>query len=403
MKQQSASLAWMGVGLCCLFVLSWWMLRPQSVAVDLGTVTRGSLQLTVRDDGRTRIREKYIVSSPVAGRLIRIDWKPGDSVFAGETVLAVIEPSDPTLLDPRSLAEAQAREKASEARFSQVEPRLQLAEQRLRFAQSELHRIRQLAEVNAVSQQDLDEAVLAQESAEAELTDANFSRDIAEYELRMAKAALMHTSQTADYPDQQAFRFPVQTPISGKVLRVMRESATIVQPGEPLLEIGDPSDIEIELDVLSTDAVKVNPGAKVMIEHWGGESTLTGKVRLVEPQAFTKVSALGIEEQRVNVMIDFDREQSLAPLGDGYRVEASIVVWEGSDLLKVPVGAIFRYGQDWAVLVNQAGYASLRPIRLGRRNDMEAEVLEGLEEQESVILHPGDRVSHGTPLHQRQL
>ena len=403
MKQQIVSRMWIVALLICLLSLGWWMLRPQPVAVDLGTVTRGALQLTVRDDGRTRIREKYIVSTPVAGRLIRVDWKPGDDVFAGETVLAVIEPSDPTLLDPRSLAEAQAREKASEARLSQVEPRMQLAEQKLKFTQSELQRVRQLAESNAVSQQVLDEAVLAQETAEAEFTDATFSREIAEYELRMAKAALMHTSQSMEYHDQQAFRFPIQTPISGKVLRVMQESATIVQAGEALMEIGDPVDLEIELDVLSTDAVKVSPGAKVIIEHWGGDSALSGKVRLVEPQAFTKVSALGIEEQRVNVIIDFDREQNLNSLGDGYRVEASIVVWEGKNVLKVPVGAIFRHGPNWAVLVSHVGLANLRPIRLGRRNDMEAEVLEGLYEHESVVLHPGDRVSHGTPLRERQL
>lgn len=383
--------------------LGWWMLQPPPVAVDLASVARGPLQIAVRDDGRTRIREKYVVSTPVAGRLVRIDWKPGDPVFAGETVLGVIEPTDPTLLDPRALAEARAREQACEARLSQVEPRQQLALRRLQQAESELQRIEKLAETNAVSPQTLEEAILAQRSAEAEQALANFARLIAEYELKMARAVLIHTNQPAKYPDVESIRFPIQAPITGKVLRIMQESATIVQAGEPLMELGDPSDLEIEIDILSSDAVKVKEGAKVILEHWGGDVPLHGRVRLVEPSAFTKVSALGIEEQRVNVIVDFDRDQDLSAFGDGYRVEASIVIWEQPEVLKVPVGAIFRQGSDWAVFVHEMGKANLKRIRLGHRNDLEAEVLEGLSEGTQVVLHPGDRVGQATPIRERPL
>jgi HlyD family secretion protein len=384
------------------------MLRPRPVFVDLAVVELGKLQLTVQDDGRTRIREKYVVSTPVSGRLIRIDWKPGDSIFAGETTLAVIEPTDPTLLDPRALAESRARVKAAEARLSQIEPQLEFSIKRLEFTETEFNRNQNLAEKNVVSQQALKEAALALNSAQAQHAEALFAKTIAEYELRMAKAVLIHTqdpvtAEQEEYTGINPYRFPVLSPISGKVLRVMQESATIVMAGAPLLELGDPTDLEIELDVLSTDAVKIKPGARVAVEHWGGEHPLAGTVRLIEPSAFTKVSALGIEEQRVNVIIDFDRNLDLSALGDGYRVEAAIVIWESDDVLKVPIGALYRRSSDWAVLINQNGRAEERIVTIGQRNDREAQVLDGLQPGIQVVLHPGDRLSHGSRLKQREL
>lgn len=399
---------WMILAIVVLALVGWLLIRPQPVAVDLGVVTRGSMQITVQDDGRTRIREKYVVSTPVSGRLIRIDWKPGDAVFAGETTLAVIEPTDPALLDPRALAEARARVKAAEARLSQIEPQLEFAGRRLEFTETEFKRNRELAEKNLVSQTALKEAALAFNSAQSQHAEALFAQTIAEYELRMARAVLLHTQDQStldaeEYQDISPFRFPVLSPISGKVLRVMQESATIVMAGAPLMELGDPADLEIELDVLSTDAVRIQPGAPVTIEHWGGDQALTGSVRLVEPSAFTKVSALGIEEQRVNVIIDFDRTHDLSALGDGYRVEASIVVWESDDVLKVPIGALYRSGDEWAVLINQEGRAEERVIKIGKRNDQEAEVIDGLESGMEVVLHPGDRLSHGSRLKARDM
>jgi HlyD family secretion protein len=393
-------------------LIGWFLLRPQPVLVDLGVAQRGTLRVTVRDDGRTRIREKYMVSTPIAGRLIRIDWKPGDAVHAGETTLAVIEPTDPALLDPLSLAQARAREKAAAARLEQIEPRQKLAEYRLEYTQTELKRSQALAETKAISQHELKEALLAYEAAQAEHSEVLFARLIAEYELRMAQAVLIHTghhsetrdgqSSTGQYSDGPMVRFPIAAPISGKILRVVQESATVLAAGAPLLEIGDPADLEIELDVLSTDAVKIRPGAEVRIEHWGGEQPLAAKVRLVEPSAFTKVSALGIEEQRVNVIIDFDRSADLSTLGDGYRVEASVVVWQADDVLKLPIGALYRQGSDWAVLVNESGRAVERIVEIGQRNDLEAQVLDGLEEGTQVVLHPGDRLQPGSRLKPRQ-
>ncbi|MBX3422355.1 MAG: HlyD family efflux transporter periplasmic adaptor subunit [Pirellulaceae bacterium] len=380
---------------------AWYLFSEQPVTVDLATVARGPLRLTVHDDGRTRIREKYTVSTPVGGRLIRIDLKPGDSVSAGETILSVIEPTDPALLDPRSLAEARARESAAEARLAQVEPRQLLAQERLKFAESELQRLRTLHGSQAVSQQEVDAAVLALDAAQSELAESNYAHEIAKFELRMTRAAMIHTGQQTGYSDSDSFRFPILAPISGKVLRVLQESATILPAGAPLLEIGDPNDLEIEVDVLSTDAVKIRLGASVYVEHWGGEQPLRGKVRLIEPSAFTKVSALGIEEQRVNVIIDFDRQQDLSVLGDGYRLEASVVVWEDDDVLKAPIGALFRSDSDWAVFVNAAGRAELRRVTIGKRNDLEAQILDGLSEGTQVIVHPGDQISSGARLKPR--
>jgi HlyD family secretion protein len=379
------------------------LLRPDPVTVDLVTVERGALCLTVQDDGRTRIRERYVVSTPVAGRLVRIDLKPGDTVSAGESTLTVIEPTDPNLLDPRALAEARAREQAAQARLALLEPRQKLSDERLGHAREELERMQTLFAKQAVSRQEVDAAELAMDVAQAEHSETQFAREIADYELRLARAALIHTQSPPDYSDLEAFRFPILSPISGKVLRVMQESTTIVPAGAPLLELGDPSDLEVEVDVLSTDAVKVRPGARVILEHWGGQQNLEGKVRLIEPSAFTKVSALGIEEQRINVIIDFEHDQDVSVLGDGYRVEASIVTWEADDVLKVPIGALFRTGTDWAVFVNQNGVAKTQLVSIGHRNDMDAEVLDGLNEGQQVVIHPGDQLTEGSKLRARNL
>lgn len=441
---------------CATAGLAWLFLRPAAVAVDLARVTRGELLLTVNDDGKTRIREKYVVSTPLSGRLIRIDLEPGDPVVAGTTQLAALQPTDPDLLDPRALAEARAREQAAAARLEQLEPRLQLARDRLNFAETEFGRVRQLEEKQAASEQQLDEARLAFDTARAEFTDALFAREIAAFELQQAQAALLHTSgdgtdrgasaaqrdpaagtpepgtpdpgappadhgpadrsTRSDDPPRETdavpgaspspWQFTIHSPITGQVLRVFQESSTIIAAGAPLLEIGDPADLEVEVDVLSTDAVRIRPGAAVALEQWGGDQPLTGRVRLVEPSAFTKISALGIEEQRVLVIIDFDEQsqpEQPTALGDGYRVEARIVIWEGRDVLKVPVGALFRTGADWTVFCHRAGRAQMVRVQLGHRNDQEAEVLAGLQEGDEVVLHPGDRIQDGRRIQPRSL
>lgn len=372
---------------------------PRPVAVDLSTIHRGPLVVTISDDGRTRIRERYVVSSPLNGRLVRIRLKPGDSVIAHETQLTTIEPADPALLDPRAIAQAEARVKAADARLNQAKPRLESAKTALNYAETELGRVQQLVEKNAASTQELDTQRVAFQQAGNDYEAARFEVEIAGFELDVARAALTHGTDDSSNHD---WSFPLTSPISGRVLRVFQESATIVNAGDRILEVGDPTDLEVEVDVLSRDAVRIRPGSRVMLEQWGGGIPLAAQVRLIEPSAFTKVSALGIEEQRVNVIIDFvDPPESRPPLGDGYRVEAAIVEWESSDVLTVPTGALFRDGENWAVFVVTGKRARLTRVDLGHRNDDAAEVLKGLKEGDRVILYPGDRVEDRIAIEER--
>lgn len=374
-------------------------LLPQPVAVDVAEIRRGALVVTITDDGRTRIRERYVVSAPLSGRLVRIRLKPGDPVVAHQTQLTIIEPADPTLLDPRTLAQAEARVKSAEARLGQANPRFDSAKAVMNHAETELGRVQQLVDKGAGSRQDLDDLKVAFQQATNEYEATRFEVEIAGFELEVARAALTHGTNGKPSGD---WSFPLTSPISGRVLRVFQESATFVNPGDRILEIGDPADLEVEVDVLSRDAVRIHPGSRVMLEQWGGSDPLAARVRLIEPSAFTKVSALGIEEQRVNVIIDFsDTAESRPPLGDGYRVEAAIVEWESDNVLTVPTGALFRVENDWAVFVVHRNHARLTMVALGHRNDNDAEIVKGLEESDRVILYPGDRIENGVSIRVR--
>jgi HlyD family secretion protein len=374
---------------------------PKPVPVDLAQATRGPMMQTVDEDGQTRIRERYIVSSPLAGRLQRITLKAGDVVEAGKTIVAVIEPADPQFLDARAKAEAEARVKTAEATKQRATPILERAKSQDDFAKKELDRIRNLAQTGVLSPQELDSAENVARIATEELRAAEYAVQIAAFELEQARAALWRTRpETSAAPD--ASRMEIASPIDGRVLRVLQESSTVVQPGTSLLELGDPADLEIVVDVLSTDAVRIKPGARMILEHWGGEQPLTARVRHVEPSAFMKISALGVEEQRVNVIGDFvvppaDR----AALGDAYRVEARIVTWETNDAIKVPSGALFRQGTDWAVFVADHHRARLAILTIGRVNSHEAECFGGIEAGTRVILHPSDKIRHGVRIQVR--
>lgn len=370
--------------------------RPQPVLVDMEQVARGDVVVTVSEDGRTRIKERYVVASPLSGRLLRIRLDPGDDVRAGKTLVAAIEPMDPTLLDARALAESEARVKAAEARLKQSEELAQKAQHELDFQEAELARIDKLAAQGPKTRTDLERAQLAYRNAEQDYRSSVFAREIAQYELQLARAALMQT-RPDETPSPAADRnFSILSPITGRVLRVFQESSRVIAPGENLLEVGDPGDLEVVVDVLSSDAVQIEPGAEVRLQHWGGSRPLSGTVRLVEPSGFTKISALGVEEQRVNVVIDFlDPPAERANLGDGFRVEADIVLWEGHDVVRVPTSALFRSSGAWAVFVVRNDTARLRPVEVGHRNGLEAEVLSGLEEGDTVVVHPGDTVQDG--------
>jgi HlyD family secretion protein len=381
-----------GLGLVGLLV---WAFLPGPIEVDLGRVERGELLVTVDHEGKTRVKDRYVVSSMLAGRLVRIGLKPGDAVAARKTLLAVIEPADPALLDVRARAQAEARVEAAKAAKRQAAVNVERARAAHAQATKELERARRLRPGGVVGAEEYESRLYRAETTAAEVRAAEFAVQIADFELEQAQAALIHTRPRSP-GETEPFRFDVPAPITGVVLRVFQESATVVQPGTRLLEVGDPADLECEIDVLSADAVKVRPGQRVIIEHWGGERPLVGRVRVREPSAFTKVSALGVEEQRVNIIVDLVDPPAARPtLGDGYRVEARIVAWEGKDVLKVPAGALFRRGDDRAVFALERGRAVLRPVQVGHDNGLEAEVLGGLEEGDEVVLHPSDRIRDG--------
>ncbi|MCK5623632.1 MAG: HlyD family efflux transporter periplasmic adaptor subunit [Alphaproteobacteria bacterium] len=369
--------------------------RPQPVPVDLAAIERGELTVTIDGDGQTRVREVYVVSAPVPGRVLRIERHVGDAVVANETLLATIQPGDPTFLDRRAQAQAEAAIKAAEAAFALAEAEQARALAELDFARAELNRAEQLAKRGNVSQRDLDRAKLELRTRNAALSTAKASIEMRRFELETARAALIQPGEEGGEGDRQACCVEVYSPVDGRILRVIHESEGVVAAGAWLVELGDPHDLEIVVDLLSGDAVRIREGAEVTIEDWGGVS-LAGRVRRVEPYAFTKVSALGIEEQRVNVIVDFtDPQEKWQGLGHGYRVDAHILDWRGEDVLKLPLGALFRDGDSWAVFVAEDGVAKLRHIEIDHGNGREAEVLDGLAEGATVILHPGDRISDG--------
>ncbi len=352
---------------------------PRPVPVETAPVTRGPLRVYLTEEGKTRIKHRYLVSAPVSGQLRRIALDPGDPVRAGETVVAVIEPLRPALLDARSRELAAARRSAA---AEQVER----ARAAVRFATNELLRFQRLFAEGTVSIQELELAQWRAEAAAREL-------GVAEGALREAEAALAEFDTTAA-PGRELTE--VHAPANGAVLRVLDHSARVVTAGTPLLEIGDPADLEVVIEVLSRDGAALTPGTPVELDQWGGPQPLRARVRRVEPAAFTKISALGVEEQRVNVIADLvSPPEERRGLGDGFRVEARIVVWEAEAVLKVPSGALFRRGEDWAAFVVSEGRARLRGIKAGRAGTSEVQVLEGLEAGEEVILHPGNRIRDG--------
>lgn len=375
---------------------------PQPVPVDVAAVARGDLQATIDGEGRTRVREIYVVSAPMSGYLRRIERHVGDPVSAHDTVLATIQPTDPTFLDRRARAQAEASVKAAEAAFALAEAERARAEAELEFARAELQRSEELARRNTISQSDLDRARLQMRTQQAALATADATVTMRRYELETARAALIEPGEAAGANEGSLCCVDVRSPVHGQILRLIHESEGVVSAGEPLLEIGDPRDLEIVVDLLSSDAVQVAVGAAVLIEDWGGAGNLAGRVRRVEPYGFTKLSALGIEEQRVNVIIDLeDPPDRWRLLGHGFRVDARIVVWTGSEVLKVPIGALFRDGDVWAVFVAEDGRARLRRIKIGHGNAREAEIVEGLREGEAVILYPGDRIGDGVRVERR--
>lgn len=389
-------LAIWGVLLALLAAGIGYALRPQPVPVDLATVAKGTLRVTVDEEGETRIRDVYTLHAPLSGKLLRIEADPGDPVKADTTELARIEPAPPAFLDVRTQAEQQAVVEATRAARDLAKAELERARADLTFTAGELDRARRLFRQESIAQRTLDDAERAHRVARANVASAKAALNVREHELEQARSRLL-SRREIEQGSGGCECVPVTAPVSGVVLRVMRRSAGVVDAGTPLLKIGDPTDLEIVVDLLSEDAVKIKPGQKAIITGWGGPD-LTARVRRIDPYGQTKVSALGIEEQRVNVILDLtDPPQKWRRLGDGYRVDVKLILFQGQ-VLKLPLGALFRDGNRWAVFLDEHGRARLRPVQIGERNNLEIEIRSGLSAGQRAVLYPSDRIQDGVAI-----
>ncbi|WP_457814247.1 HlyD family efflux transporter periplasmic adaptor subunit (plasmid) [Sinorhizobium medicae] len=374
-------------------------LRPQPIQVDLAVAEIGLLRVTLDEEGETRVRDVYTLHAPLRGQLQRITAEVGDVVKAGETQLAQIEPAPPAFLDVRTEAELQAAVEAARAAHNLAAAELNKAKADLTFAEGERARARQLIERRTISQRTLEDAERSYHVAQANLATAEAALKVREHELHQARSRLLSRQEIRSLREDCEC-MPVTAPVSGVVLQVMRRSEGVVEAGTPLLDIGDPTDLEIVVNFLSEDAVRIRPGQRAIITDWGGED-LNAVVRRIEPFGQTQVSALGIEEQRVDVILDFaDPTESWRSLGHGYRVDVQVILFEG-EVLKLPLGALFRQGEEWAVFVAAEGRAGLRPVAVSQRNSLAVEIREGLVPGERVILYPSDRIKDGAAIVER--
>lgn len=383
-----------------LLVWGYW---PQAIMVEIATAKRAPLTITIEEEGRTRVIDRYIISAPVDGVACRVQLNVGDPVEKDQTLLG-ITPLESQVLDPRSRAQAQAQVKAARSALHAAEEQANSALASSQFADTELNRLRPLADKQIISREAFDKATTEAQTTAAAKRSADFSVEVARYELQAAKTVLEYTAgKAADKGDEAAERVPVRSPITGRILKLIRECEGPVRTGEPLLEVGDPSVLEVEVDVLSADAVKIKPGMEVLFDRWGGDHPLRGIVRIIEPVGFTKVSALGVEEQRVLIISDFSSPaEQWQRLGDGYRVEAQFILWHKEKTLQVPASSLFRYKDGWAVFVVEGNTAKRRSIKAGQRNGLTAQILDGVKEGETIINHPSDQVEDGIRVEPRQ-
>jgi HlyD family secretion protein len=375
-----------GVGVATVLAL-----RPEPIPVDVAYVERGPLVVAVEETGVTRVKDRYVVSSPLAGELSRIWLEPGDELEKGD-IVAQIAPSHPPLLDDRTRAEAHARLAAAVSALGQARAQLARATTAKQLAERDLARDMMLAMKGSIAPQGLDRTAFDARMRADELDSATFGASVAEEEVRRARVALDQTGRTRSSSESAE----VVAPVPGNILRILQRSSGPISIGAPLFEIGDLAGLEVAVDLLTTDAVQIEPSAPAEIFGWGSERVLHGEVLRVEPSGFTKLSALGVDEQRVNVIIALTDPRSLWPaLGDGYRVSARIPLWKANDVMKVPIGALFRHGDGWAVFRLDGDTARLAPVEIGHRGDTETEIASGLSVGSRVAVHPGDRVKDG--------
>ena len=364
--------------------------RPQPVEVDLGVAHRAPLRIVIEQEGRTRVIDRYVVMAPVNGYARRIRLEIGNAVERN-AVLAELEPVRAEVLDMRRQAEAEARIAAAASGVSAAEQRVSAAASNASLTQKELQRVRALRAAGHVSAAAEDLAASNAERSTADLRSAQFAVATARHERNAARTALQYAAAGSN-----AKPVIVRSPVAGQVLKIPHKSEGTVTAGQPLIEIGDPRALEVEVDLLSADAVRVHPGTRVVFERWGGDGVLEGAVRVIEPAGFTKVSALGVEEQRVWVIVAFTSPPALwQRLGDGYRVEAGFILWEANDVLQIPASALFRDGDGWAVFAVEQGKAVKRRVEIGQRSGLSAQVISGIKAGEQVIVHPDDRVRVG--------
>lgn len=368
-----------------------WAFLPRPVEVEVASIAPRTIQVIVAEEGEARIREVFTISATIGGKLRRIDLHAGDPVFAQKTVVAVIGPAAPALLDARARSVAEATRSAARSAVDLAVAQMAQAEAALEFKAAEAVRSRALFERSAISQRVLDTATLEQRTAQAAFDSAKANLAVRQRELESTEAVL----GTGDPYGAEACCLDIIAPVSGRVLRVLTENEQVVLPGTPIMEIGNPGNLEVTVDLLSRDAVRVRVGSDAQITGWGGAS-IAARVERIEPSARTRVSALGIDEQRVRVILNLRGDPAdWRLLGNGFRVIAQINLWEGDGVLSVPVGALFRDGSDWATYVVQDGRAQLQIITLGERNESFAQVLSGVKAGDQVILHPSDRVADG--------
>ena len=375
-----------------------WGFWPQPVLVETLVAKRASLTVTIEEEGRTRVIDRYVISAPVDGVACRVQLNVGDPVEQGQVLLS-ITPLESQVLDPRSRAQAEAQVSAAQSSLRAAEEQVHVASAAEQLAVAELKRKRLLMDKELIPQDAYDKAVTEMKTTTAARRSAEFTVKVAKHELQAARTVLDYTAGTLREP---AERVPVRSPITGRILKVDHECEGPVHTSEPLLEVGDSSMLEIEVDVLSSDAVKIKPDMNVLFDRWGGEQPLEGIVRLVEPVGFTKISALGVEEQRVLIISDFTSPaEQWKRLGDGYRVEAQFILWHEDNVLQVPASSLFRYGNGWAVFVIEGKYAQRREVKVGQRNGLIAQILDGVKEGDIVINHPSDEVEDGRSVKER--
>ncbi len=376
-----------------------WGFWPQPVPVELVEARRASMAVTIEEEGWTRVIDRFVISAPVDGVACRVHLDVGDTVQAGQTLLN-ISPLESRVLDPRSRAEAEARVAAAKSALELARQQAAAAEASASFQRSEIGRLEPLAKQGVISSGAFDKARMDLLTAEATARSAKHAIEVAKYDQQAAETALSYSAGTVT--GEAAIRVPVKSPVTGKILQMPHECEGPVTTGQELLVVGDPSLLEVVVDLLSADAVKVQPGMKVHFDRWGGEGLLEGRVRTIEPVGYTKISALGVEEQRVNVIADFvSSKEAWQRLGDGYRVEARFVIWEDDDVLQVPASSLYRLKDGWALFAVENGWARQQVVKIGRRNGLVAQILEGVKEGYKIVDHPSDEVADGVRITER--